>query len=77
MKKKIDVCRKIDTVLGSISLIVLVVGMCFMDSEALIPVPLIICLTVGIPTALATWFFRKLTIYYRLQERKKRRRKAA
>lgn len=77
MKKKIDVCRKIDTVLGSISLIILVIGLCFMDSETLVPMPLVICFAVGIPTAVGAWFFHKLAIYYRLQERRKMMKKAA
>lgn len=68
--RKIDFCRRADKVLGYISLLVLMIGLCFMDSETLVPVPLVICLAVGIPTAVGAWFFHKLTIYYRLQERR-------
>ncbi|MGN0415339.1 MAG: hypothetical protein ACI4FX_07595 [Agathobacter sp.] len=42
------------------------------DSETLVPMPLVICFAVGIPTAVAARFFHNLAIYYRLQERKKK-----
>ena len=77
MNKKINFCRKADKVLGCISLIILAFGLCFMDSETLIPMPLVVCLAVGIPTAVGAWFFHKLAIYYRLQERRKTMKKAA
>lgn len=77
MKKKIEICRKADRVLGCISLVILMIGLCFMDSETLVPVPLVICLAVGIPTAVAAWFFHKLAIYYRLQERRRKTMKKA
>lgn len=77
MKKKINFCRKADKVLGYISWIILVIGLCFMDSETLVPMPLVICFAVGIPTAVAAWFFHKLAIYYRLQERRRKTMKKA
>ena len=77
MRKKVNFCRKADKVLGCISLLVLMIGLCFMDSETLVPVPLVICLAVGIPTAVAAWFFHKLAIYYRLQERRRKTMKKA
>lgn len=77
MRKKVNFCRKADRVLGSISLIIMVIGLCFMDSETLVPMPLVICLAVGIPTAVGAWFFRKLAIYYRLQERRRKTMKKA